>query len=144
MSATAGSLQALLSATIAPHLSSGLHVAAASGHLDVAQVVLKAGAASNLGTPLQAAVSNGHESMVQLLLSAGACLECLDLFGNNPLLTAIKRARGNMLRLLLQAGASVTPLEPTGALTMACSSSREANRLMPGLCTAADCGWGRS
>ena len=109
-----------------------LHVASASGHLHVAQLLLDNGAdvnAQNDGletTALEAASSEGHIEIVQLLLDKGAETNVCDLFsGDNALTAASMGGHIEIAKLLLERGAFINIRRREGPLVNALSAGHE-------------------
>ncbi|OWM62656.1 hypothetical protein CDL15_Pgr019950 [Punica granatum] len=58
-------------------------------------------------SPLHVAASTGHEEIASFLIEQGVALNDSDKFGNTPLLEAIKNGHDQIAALLLKAGASL-------------------------------------
>jgi len=105
-----------------------LHVAAARGRLEVAELLIVRGAKINLTnywnqTPLHAAVNcgnpitgdaevtRGRYEIAKLLISRGAHLEDKDDFGQTPLHAAASGGNADIVKLLLDSGVSVNTID---------------------------------
>ncbi|CAK9064532.1 unnamed protein product [Durusdinium trenchii] len=94
----------------------GLHGAAAAGHVDVVGILLEAGASCDRATsyegyhkgitPLHCAAAHDHLQVVRLLLQAAASSNTADAEGIPALYLAAKIGDLELVRLLLEAGAS--------------------------------------
>lgn len=87
-----------------------LHVAAAAGKNEIAELLLDSRADVNAKndkgkTPMLEAVSNGHAEMVALLLSRGANLNVTDVDGETALYAAATKGNRGIALLLLDKGA---------------------------------------
>jgi len=86
------------------------HIAAAQGHIEVAELLLSEGAAFDPRTtdgltPLHGAAYGGHEEIVRLLLARGADVNAEDVDGWTPLHEAVFGNHRGAAGLLLKAGA---------------------------------------
>lgn len=105
-----------------------LHVAAARGRLEVAELLIARGAKINLTnywnqTPLHAGVhcgnpitwdpevTRGRYEIAKLLISKGAHLEDKDDFGQTPLHVAAAGGNADIVKVLLDNGASVNTID---------------------------------
>ncbi|KAG0429330.1 hypothetical protein HPB47_023735 [Ixodes persulcatus] len=91
---------------------SGLHVAAANGHISLAELLLEEGAnidvANNCGwTPLMHAAQHGQVSMVSLLIRHNANINATNVLGAGALTLAAGGGHHSTVRLLLEAGADI-------------------------------------
>lgn len=91
---------------------SGLHVAAANGHISLAELLLEEGAnidvANNCGwTPLMHAAQHGQVSMVSLLIRHNASINATNVLGAGALTLAAGGGHHSTVRLLLEAGADI-------------------------------------
>ncbi len=87
-----------------------LHIAAAQGHLEVAELLLSEGAAVDARTtdgltPLHAAAYGGNEEVVTSLLARGADVDAEDVDGWTPLHEAAFNNHREAARILLEGGA---------------------------------------
>ena len=87
-----------------------LHLAAAGGHAEVADLLLGASANPNVrdwvgSTPLHAAAQGGHAGITKALLQHGAWPAPFNQAGDTPLHLAARGGRLEAARLLLDAGA---------------------------------------
>jgi len=89
-----------------------IHVAAASGHVNIVNLLLKKGAGVNargpLGvTALQLASLHGHSATVKLLLHKGAQIDQSSESHGTALCAAVSTARVEVVEILLKKGANV-------------------------------------
>ncbi|CAN7991345.1 unnamed protein product, partial [Ixodes hexagonus] len=97
---------------------SGLHIAAANGHISLAELLLVEGAdidlANNCGwTPLMHAAQHGQLSMVSLLIRHNANINATNILGAGALTLAAGGGHHSTVHLLLEAGADIAPVSPT-------------------------------
>lgn len=100
---------------------SPLHVAASTGHLEVAAVLEQWGAPVDLkddcgGTALHWAVANGHMELTSHLLQHGADVEATDDAGSQPLHDATWSGNSEVASLLIESGAGLAS-RSAGGLT---------------------------
>lgn len=83
-----------------------LHLAAAKGHLHVAEVLVANGAELNVAdvryrlTPLHLAAQHGHQLMTKFLLAKGANVDATDANGHTPITLARERRKPAVVELL--------------------------------------------
>jgi len=99
--------------------TTGLHVAASSGNLQIMAILFKAGADINqrdkLGnTPLQDAADHGHADAVKLLLDLKANVDAENKNGMTALMFAAKTGDVELVHLMLEDGANPNLLDYTG------------------------------
>ncbi len=96
-----------------------LHLAAARGHKDVAELLLAHGAdvsaKNNVGdTPLELAAAKDHADVVELLLANNADVNAKNNYGQTPLIWAAINGHRDMAELLLAHGADVNAKDNHG------------------------------
>mmetsp|Transcript_27338 Transcript_27338/g.49173 ORF Transcript_27338/g.49173 Transcript_27338/m.49173 type:complete len:585 (+) Transcript_27338:1072-2826(+) len=91
-----------------------LHIAAAEGHVEVANVLIRSGHFIDVNarthmqrTPLHWAADNGHFSMTELLLESGAEVDAIDEDGNSPLHLATEKSFADVCSMLMLGGANL-------------------------------------
>jgi ankyrin repeat protein len=99
--------------------TTGLHVAASTGNLQIIAVLYKAGAdinqKDNVGsTPLDNAAEHGQVEALKLLIDVGARVNDANKNGMTPLMFAAKTGDPEMVRMLLAGGANPNTLDYTG------------------------------
>lgn len=102
---------------------SALHVAALSGHADIARCLLQSGAEADKAnddghTPLQISAFTGHGEVSRCLLEAGADMDRTDRFGTTPMLEATTRGDLQVVRCMLEAGADKNKADSDGIAPM--------------------------
>jgi hypothetical protein len=100
-----------------------LHVAALTGHKDIAELLLAKGAdvnaKSNGGlTPLHQAAYHGHKDLAELLLSKGADVNAKANHDETPLFLAAGTGHKDVAELLLDKGADVNSKAKDGAMSL--------------------------
>jgi ankyrin repeat protein len=111
--------------------TTGMHVAARTGNLQIMAILYKAGANINErdavgSTPLDYAAEHGHLDALKLLLDMGAKVDAENQNGMTPLMFAAKSGDIEALRALLAHGANPNKLDYTGR--DAASWARESHR----------------
>lgn len=96
-----------------------LHLAAANGRKDVAELLLNNGLNANIpdnyrSTPLHMAATSGSREIVQLLLARGADARVTDNFGETPLHLAASNGHKDVAELLLAGNADVNVKDNNG------------------------------
>jgi ankyrin repeat protein len=99
-----------------------LHLAAYSGHSDIAKLLLEhdavvGGRNAKSLTPLHMAAYNGHSDVVTLLLEHDAKVDCRDDEGKTPLIHACTGPFAKTIEILLDAGAELNATESTESFT---------------------------
>jgi ankyrin repeat protein len=99
--------------------TTGMHVAAASGNLQIMAILYKAGADINIrnnvgDSPLDLAAQHDQLEAVKLLLEIKARINDQDKNGMTPLMFAAKTGDVEMIRAMLDAGASANLTDFTG------------------------------
>jgi len=134
-----------------------LHVAAANGHGEVANLLLQAGASVNVHnndnkTPVDLARQHGHESLaqrlervpelleaadagdvaqVETLLAAGVYVNAPDDYGTTPLHYAAQDGYADVVKLLIEAGASLDTRAEDGSTALLLAMGNERGDLEP-------------
>jgi ankyrin repeat protein len=134
-----GKIRSLLSNGYSPNQTdenggtTGMHIAAASGNLQIIAILFKAGAninqRDNLGsTPLHYAAEHDHIDAVQLLLDMKANVDAENKNGMTALMFAAKTGDPETIRALLAHGANPNQTDFTGrdAAGWAIESHRQA------------------
>jgi ankyrin repeat protein/L-ascorbate metabolism protein UlaG (beta-lactamase superfamily) len=106
-----------------------LHIAAASGNLEIARLLIEAGATVDAGdsdetTPLCVAAGAGRGEMVALLIEKGADVNRRDRNGGYSLSFAASAAKAGVVRQLLESGADLDYESPEGFTLLQLSARR--------------------
>jgi hypothetical protein len=91
-----------------------LHIAAASGHKEVVQMLLASKAAVDVkgdygSTPLHVAAAKGQREIVEMLLSSGADVNAVDKQGQTPLTWALDENFSEVAAVLRRHGGKASP-----------------------------------
>lgn len=102
-------------------LPTGLHVAAANGDANIAQILLDNGSAvevsnlSNGNTALHQAASSGSKDICRLLIDAMENPEQPNLYGNTPMHAACRAGSLDVIKLLISKGGDVNTVNKRGS-----------------------------